>query len=118
MFMYTQTFTKELKAESESFSFRARQRRNRNTDISCRSPGFALSLVAEFTTGALLSAEKAAQPGDAAEDVGLAAAKMLLREISKGGCVDTSSQWLNLLLMVLSPEDVSKIRLGQLSPFT
>ncbi|KAL1929949.1 hypothetical protein VTP01DRAFT_1103 [Rhizomucor pusillus] len=85
---------------------------------SGKSPGFALSLVAESTTGALLSAEKAAQPGDAAEDVGLAAAKMLLREISKGGCVDTSSQWLNLLLMVLSPEDVSKIRLGQLSPFT
>lgn len=92
---------------------------SRNAELfASRSPGFALSLVAESTTGALLSAEKAAQPGDAAEDVGLMAAKMLLREISKGGCVDTSSQWLNLLLMVLSPEDVSKIRVGQLSPFT
>ncbi|KAI8059187.1 RNA 3'-terminal phosphate cyclase [Gongronella butleri] len=69
------------------------------------SPGFALSLVAESTTGALLSAEKAAEGGQTPEDVGLTAAKLLLREIKLRGCVDTTSQWLNLLLMVLSPED-------------
>ncbi|KAI7850795.1 18S rRNA biogenesis protein [Circinella umbellata] len=85
---------------------------------SGKSPGFALSLVAESTSGALLAAEKAAEGGQTAEDVGLQAAKLLLREISKGGCVDTASQWLNLLFMVLSPEDVGKVRLGQLSPFT
>lgn len=83
-----------------------------------RSPGFALSLVAESTTGALISGEKAAEAGMTAEDVGLLASKILLREVSKGGCVDTTSQWLNLLLMVLCPEDVSKIRIGQLTPFT
>ncbi|KAI7864360.1 RNA-3'-phosphate cyclase [Spinellus fusiger] len=85
---------------------------------SGKSPGFALSLVAESTKGALLSAEKAAEAGQAPEDVGVMAAKLLLSEIQKGGCVDTVSQWLNLLLMVLSPEDVGKLRMGPLSPFT
>ncbi|CDH54147.1 18s rrna biogenesis protein [Lichtheimia corymbifera JMRC:FSU:9682] len=85
---------------------------------SGKSPGFALSLVAESTTGALISGEKAAEAGMTAEDVGLLASKILLREVSRGGCVDTTSQWLNLLLMVLCPEDVSKIRIGQLTPFT
>jgi RNA 3'-terminal phosphate cyclase-like protein len=46
------------------------------------------------------------------------AAKLLLSEIRKGGCVDTTSQWLNILLMILAPEDVSKIRIGDLSAFT
>ncbi|ORY93076.1 RNA 3'-terminal phosphate cyclase [Syncephalastrum racemosum] len=82
-----------------------------NRLVDGKSPGFALSLVAESTTGALLAAEKAAEPGQTAEDVGVLAAKLLLREISKGGCVDTASQWLNLLFMVLSPEDVCKIRI-------
>ncbi|KAI9322574.1 RNA 3'-terminal phosphate cyclase [Dichotomocladium elegans] len=77
--------------------------------VESMSPGFALNLVAESTTGALLSGEKAAEPGMTAEDVGLLGAKILLREISKGGCIDTSSQWLNLLLMVLCSEDMSKI---------
>ncbi|KAL0074560.1 RNA 3'-terminal phosphate cyclase [Phycomyces blakesleeanus] len=85
---------------------------------SGKSPGFALSLVAETTKGALLSAEKAAEPGQTPEDVGVVAARLLLNEIQKGGCIDTASQWLNLLLMVLSPEDVGKVRVGQLSPFT
>ncbi|KAI8388031.1 RNA 3'-terminal phosphate cyclase domain-containing protein [Radiomyces spectabilis] len=85
---------------------------------SGKSPGFALSLVAESTTGALLSAEKAAQPGQTPEDVGVIAAKLLLEEVRKGGCVDSASQWLNLLFMILAPEDVGKIRIGQLTPFT
>ncbi|ORX45290.1 RNA 3'-terminal phosphate cyclase [Hesseltinella vesiculosa] len=85
---------------------------------SGKSPGFALSLVAESTTGVLLSAEKAAEAGQTPEDVGLMASKLLLKEIKLRGCVDTTSQWLNLLLLVLSPEDVGKVRVGQLSPFT
>jgi RNA 3'-terminal phosphate cyclase-like protein len=43
---------------------------------------------------------------------------MLLNEIRKGGCVDTTSQWLNLLMMILAPEDVGKIRIGELSAYT
>ncbi|CAO3642533.1 unnamed protein product [Cunninghamella blakesleeana] len=85
---------------------------------SGKSPGFALSLVAESTTGALISAEKAAEGGQTPEDVGIMAAKLLLNEIQLRGCVDSTSQWLNLLLMVLATEDVGKIRIGQLTPFT
>lgn len=85
---------------------------------SGKSPGFALSLVAESNTEVLLSAEKAAEPGQTPEDVGVIASKLLLNEIRKGGCVDTTSQWLNLLLMILAPEDVGKIRIGELSAFT
>ncbi|RKP06755.1 RNA 3'-terminal phosphate cyclase/enolpyruvate transferase [Thamnocephalis sphaerospora] len=85
---------------------------------SGRSPGFAVSLVAESTTGVLLSTELAAEAGQTPEEVGEQAAYMLLKEVGRGGCIDTTSQWLALLLMVLGPEDVSKIRLGALTPFT
>jgi len=83
-----------------------------------RSPGFALSLVAESTTGALVSSETAANPGDTPEDIGKRTAQLLLSEIRKGGCVDSVSQWLVLLLMVLGPEDVSKVKIGKLSAFS
>ncbi|ORX68315.1 18S rRNA biogenesis protein [Linderina pennispora] len=68
------------------------------------SPGFGVSLVAESTTGALLTAELCANAGDAPEDIGRDAARMLLTEICRGGCFDASHQWLALLLMVLGPE--------------
>ncbi|CAG8520387.1 5725_t:CDS:2 [Racocetra persica] len=83
-----------------------------------RIRGFALSLVAESTTSALITAEQAANPGETPEDVGKRTAKLLLSEIRKGGCIGSPNQWLVLLLMVLSSEDVSKIKLGQLTAFT
>ena len=85
------------------------------------SPGYGLTLVAETSTGMLLSAERFAEPGDTslvAEDLGLLTATQLLHEILVGGCVDSSSQWLPLLLMALTPRNVSKIVLGRLTPFT
>ncbi|KAJ2753301.1 hypothetical protein GGI19_003238 [Coemansia pectinata] len=82
------------------------------------SPGFGISLVAESTTGVLMTAELCANPGDAPEDIGRDAAKILLTEISRGGCFDSSHQWLALLLMVLGPEHASKTRIGKLTPFT
>ncbi|CAG8511708.1 19173_t:CDS:2 [Gigaspora rosea] len=85
---------------------------------SGKSPGFALSLVAESTTSVLITAEQAANPGETPEDIGRRTAKLLLSEIRKGGCIGSPNQWLMLLFMVLSPEDVSKIRLGQLTAFT
>ncbi|RUP43445.1 RNA 3'-terminal phosphate cyclase/enolpyruvate transferase [Jimgerdemannia flammicorona] len=85
---------------------------------SGKSPGFSLSLVAESTTGVLLSAERAAEKGETPEDLSRVAAKMLLAEVRRGGCVDSANQWLNLLFMVLGPEDVSKVRVGKLTPFT
>ncbi|KAJ3019564.1 rRNA-processing endoribonuclease, partial [Thoreauomyces humboldtii] len=111
------------------------------------SPGYGLTLVAETTTGGLISAECAFQPrrpGTAGvdgeeveestrggenmlvndyhfptpEDLGIHTARRLLQEIQKGGCFDTTSQWLGVLFLALGPEDVGKIRISALSPFT
>ncbi|CAM9300121.1 unnamed protein product [Choristocarpus tenellus] len=82
------------------------------------SPGFALSLVAESTTGALLIAETAAQKGTLPEDLGVLGSKLLLEEIRDGGCVDSAHQSLAMLLMVLCPEDVSRLRIGKLTRYS
>ena len=52
------------------------------------------------------------------EDLGQYAAALLLQEVQKGGCVDTMQQTLVLLWMCLTSEDVSRVRLGTLSPYT
>jgi len=106
------------------------------------SPGFGLSLVATSTgegASCNLSAEHAAAAAPRHSDVstgegeagrgaagaelasqpealGILVAHQLLEEIARGGFVDTSHQPLVLLLMVLCPEDVSKLRVGKLSP--
>ncbi|XP_073201357.1 RNA 3'-terminal phosphate cyclase-like protein isoform X2 [Lepidochelys kempii] len=90
---------------------------------SGKSPGFGLSLVAETTNGTFLSAELASNPqgqGTAVlpEELGLNCAKLLLEEIYRGGCVDSTNQSLVLLLMTLGQPDVSKVLLGPLSPYT
>jgi len=78
------------------------------------SPGFALSLVAESTTGMLISAEVTAQQGTLPEELGHLGSKLLLEEIKNGGCLDQAHQSLFLLFMVLCPEDVSRLQLGSL----
>lgn len=90
---------------------------------SGKSPGFGLSLVAETTEGCFLSAELASKPqGEGGtvlpEDIGKNCAKLLLEEIYRGGCVDSVNQSLVLLLMTLGQQDVSKVLLGPLSPYT
>lgn len=90
---------------------------------SGKSPGFGLSLVAETTTGCFLSAELASSPqgqGPAVlpENLGRNCAKLLLEEIYRGGCVDSVNQSLALLYMSLGQQDVSKVLLGPLSPYT
>ena len=134
---------------------------------SGKSPGYALTLVAESNTDGVLSAECAFQPragasqplGETAgptaglapidmktgqplknesgkgyegvseallndyhfptpEDLGVRTARLLLQEIKKGGCVDTVCQWIYVLFITLGPEDVGKVRIGNLSPFT
>ncbi|KAI4816873.1 hypothetical protein KUCAC02_009174 [Chaenocephalus aceratus] len=52
------------------------------------------------------------------EDLGKNCAQMLLEEVYRGGCVDSSNQSLALLLMTLGQQDVSKVLLGPLSPHT
>jgi RNA 3'-terminal phosphate cyclase-like protein len=41
-----------------------------------------------------------------------------METVSQGGCVDASNQSIALLFMALTPEDVSRVRLGRLSPYT
>lgn len=90
---------------------------------SGKSPGFGLTLVAETLTGSFLSAEMSSTPqgqGDPVlpEDLGRNCAKLLLEEIYRGGCVDSTNQSLALLYMTLGQQDVSKALLGPLSPYT
>uniref|UniRef100_A0A8C5H1T2 RNA 3'-terminal phosphate cyclase-like protein n=2 Tax=Gouania willdenowi TaxID=441366 RepID=A0A8C5H1T2_GOUWI len=90
---------------------------------SGKSPGFGLTLVAETLNGCFLSAEMTSTPqgqGDPVlpEDLGRNCAKLLLEEVHRGGCVDSTNQSLALLLMTLGQQDVSKVLLGPLSPYT
>ncbi|CCI40333.1 hypothetical protein ABG067_002534 [Albugo candida] len=85
---------------------------------SGQSPGFALSLVAETTSGILLGADGAASAGDLPEDVATIASHALCEEIKQGGCIDSTNQSLVLLFMALSPPSVSKVRVGRLTPYT
>jgi len=82
------------------------------------SPGFGISVVAECAKGCSLSADFVGGAGVLPEDVGRAAAEALCAEVSQGGWVDSSHQGLVLLLMTLCPEDVSRIKIGQLSDYS
>ena len=108
-----------------------------------QSPGLSVLLTATTTEGTCLSAECSMNhnlrssggndDGDnntynqpilerkqmeLPEDLGKRSSALLLHEIHAGGCVDTSCQSFALLLMCLTPEDVSRIRLGPLSQYT
>eukprot|EP00262_Sarcandra_glabra_P021850 TRINITY_DN9406_c1_g1_i1.p1 TRINITY_DN9406_c1_g1~~TRINITY_DN9406_c1_g1_i1.p1 ORF type:complete len:382 (+),score=54.65 TRINITY_DN9406_c1_g1_i1:151-1296(+) len=99
-----------------------------------RSPGYGISLVAETTSGCLISADSAvcyARGDDTQgfedseekqelippEEIGIQVASMLLGEIEQGGVVDSTHQGLLFLLCALCPPDFSKIRVGKLSPY-
>eukprot|EP00457_Paulinella_chromatophora_P008402 gb/GEZN01008435.1/.p1 GENE.gb/GEZN01008435.1/~~gb/GEZN01008435.1/.p1 ORF type:complete len:445 (+),score=29.72 gb/GEZN01008435.1/:65-1336(+) len=85
------------------------------------SPGFGIGLAAESTSGCLTSAElyaSADSPGQLPEDVAKKCAAMLCEQLAQDACVDTVHQPTVLLLMVLCPEDVSKVRVGPLSDHT
>lgn len=103
-----------------------------------KSPGYSLSLVAESTTGVLISTERTAGENslgssgssnsssaggsgssgsrpELPETIGEEGAYRLLEEIRKGGIVDSFHQPLVLMLMVVTPEDVNKVRFGELT---
>jgi len=90
-------------------------------DDSGFSPGYGLTLVSQSTTSALHSSECLSAPASSSsqpqvpEDIALHAARLLLDEISQGGCVDGKHQWLVLLLMVLGKEDVGRCLMGNLT---
>lgn len=82
------------------------------------------SIFNKVGSGTFLSAEAVSNPQgekqvpSVAEELGERAALLLLEEIYRGGCVDSSNQHLVLLLMALGPKDVSRVLLGPLSPYT
>ncbi|KAJ0025898.1 hypothetical protein Pint_07679 [Pistacia integerrima] len=97
-----------------------------------KSPGYGISLVAETTSGCFISADTAVShaQGEAGEidndekeeltppeNVGEEIASLLLEEIQKGGVVDSTHQGLLFLLCALCEPDVSKVRVGKLSPY-
>ena len=87
------------------------------------SPGLSLVLTAQSTSGVVLSAEtcldhRKVGQRELPEDLGRRGAAMLLEEVKRGGCIDTGMQSLVLLWMCLTPEDVSRIRIGTLSQYT
>ena len=47
-----------------------------------------------------------------------AAAEALLQQVKEAGTLDAANQPLALMLMALGPEDVSRLRLGALTPFS
>lgn len=79
------------------------------------SPGFALSLVGETDTGCMYAAEACGEKTVLPEDTGEAAALAALEEFSRGGCISSCLQCLALVLMALTPEDVSTMRFGMLT---
>eukprot|EP00754_Rhynchopus_humris_P012765 Rhum_TRINITY_DN14303_c3_g2::Rhum_TRINITY_DN14303_c3_g2_i1::g.80009::m.80009/K11108/RCL1; RNA 3'-terminal phosphate cyclase-like protein len=90
---------------------------------SGKSPGYGLTLVAESTSDAALGLSEeltcdssAMDKQVSAEEVGLAAAKLLLDQVKKGGCVDSHHQHTTLILMALSPDSITNARLGPLTP--
>ncbi|KAF9526968.1 18S rRNA biogenesis protein [Crepidotus variabilis] len=82
-------------------------------DESGKSPGYAMTLLAETTTSAIHCSEAISQPGVAPEDIGIAAAQALLSEIEKGGCIDRRHQTMVLLMMVLGSEDVGRCLMSE-----
>ena len=98
------------------------------------NPGMMVVVTSESTTGVALTAEccmnhhntQEQTGGDAhsnrgkelPEELGQRVAYTLLEEIRRGGCIDTASQSLAFLWMALTPEDVSRIRVGTLSQYS
>lgn len=92
--------------------------------LAGNSPGFGVTLTAETTEGVCFTAELCSnQPQNGEEpsvpeDLGRAAAQMLLEEVYRGGCVDSSYQWIVALFMALGQKDVSKFLTGPLTMYT
>lgn len=61
--------------------------------------------------GAAAAAADAAEPLVVPEDIGRAAAQLLLEEVSRGGVTDGTHQGLLLLMAALGPEEMNEVRL-------
>lgn len=89
-----------------------------------KSPGFGILLVAETTDGLFYAAEtvssiiKDGTPHSVPEDLGKTTAQKLLDEIYRGGCADSTFQWLVALYMALGQKNVAKFATGPFSDYT
>lgn len=92
---------------------------------SGKSPGYAITLVSSSTSHVLHSSESSSCPRPSGsklpeptnnqqtpEDLGIEAARQLLTEIRRGGCVDRGWEWLVTTMLVLGGEDVGKAKVG------
>lgn len=87
--------------------------------LSGLSAGFGVNLSAETTENVIYAAEVVSNTqGTLPEDVGQECAKMLLDEIYRGGCCDSTFQWILILYMALGPKNVSKAVTGPLSQYS
>lgn len=90
-------------------------------NIPCASRiGFGVTLVAETTTGCLISTEVVADPArgvNVPEDMGREASLQLLEEVQRGGVVDSSHQGLLILMCAAGAEELQQARLGPLTPY-
>ncbi|KAH8344705.1 hypothetical protein KR067_003897 [Drosophila pandora] len=92
--------------------------------MSGNSPGFGICLIAETTDGVCFAADGSSNTREESdtpsipEDLGQEVAMRLLDEIYRGGCVDSSYQWLAALYMALGQKHVSKFLTGALSTYT
>jgi RNA 3'-terminal phosphate cyclase-like protein len=81
-------------------------------------PGYALSLVAETTTGMVLTKDYNFNNQDfkLPEDLGKRVALALLDEIFSGGAVDSANQPFAFLMMALtSADNISSIKIGRVT---
>ena len=90
----------------------------RKQDQCGPSPSLTIILTAISTSGVVLTTEGTIQRREIPEQLGQRVAVQLLQQIQYGGCIDSDLQSMALLFMCLGPEDVSRIRLGRLTPYT
>ena len=86
--------------------------------LTGEQPGYALSLVAETTTGMILTKDYNYNSHDykLPEDLGQRTALALLDEIFSGSAVDSANQPFALLLMSLSTDDsISSLKIGRIT---
>jgi RNA 3'-terminal phosphate cyclase-like protein len=101
---------------------------HQNKEKSGKSPAFGITLVAETINGTFLCGEACSLPINMLKDtkynpsvpeqVAHEAANNLIEEIYRGGCIDSSTQYITCLFMALNQNDVSRALTGILSPFS
>lgn len=94
------------------------QNKGKNSGLSS---GYGINLSAETTENIIYSVEAVSNTEGALvlpEDLGIQCAEKLLDEIYRGGCCDSTFQWILFLYMALGAKSVSKVTTGPLSQYS